>query len=81
MSPDERALRELLARQGDLAEVPMQTIIAAAKQARRQRAELHEFVGRLIAELNTSHGLTFAEIGKLLEMPHSTAHHMARKYM
>lgn len=79
-STEEQALTELLPRQ-DFAEVPVQKLISAAKQARTRRAELHEFTGRLIATLNRDHGMTFAEIGKLLEMPHSTAHHMAKKYM
>jgi uncharacterized alpha-E superfamily protein len=80
VNTEEQALTELLSRP-DFVEVPVQQLISAAKQARRKRSELHEFTGRLIATLNRDHGMTFAEIGKLLEMPHSTAHHMAKKYM
>lgn len=80
MSADEQALKDLLS-SADFSGVPVEKMLSAAREARRRRSELHEFTGRLIATLNKTHGMSFADIGRMLEMSHSTAHHMAKKYM
>lgn len=77
MSSDDQLLAELAALP-DLSEVPLERLTQAARSAKERSEELQELTGRLIVQMNRS-GMTFVEIGKLLEIPHSTAHYWAKR--
>lgn len=81
MNRDERraVLAELRLRL-DLSEVPVETLAAAVREAKTEEAALREFVGKAVAAMHHA-GLTFAEIAKLTELPHSSLHFWARPYL
>lgn len=77
MTRDEQLLAELAALP-DLSEVPLEELQEAARRAKARSDELQELTGRLIIQMNQN-GMTFVEIGKLLAIPHSTAHYWAKR--